>query len=141
MTPSLPTVHILYENPDWLPPLCGALEEEGFTVRLHEIWRGVVDAARAPEAGIWRHRMSPSSHTRGHHESVGLMREVLAWLDDYGRRVVNGSRAFEIEISKLRQDAVLRRHGILTPRTVLVVGREQIAQAAQTFDGPFLTKH
>jgi RimK-like ATP-grasp domain len=141
MTPSLPVVHILYENPDWLPPLVGALEAEGFTARPHEIWRGVVDGAQAPEAGIWLNRMSPSSHTRGHHESVGLMREVLAWLEDHGRRVINGSRAFELEISKLRQDAVLRRHGILTPRTVLVVGREQLVEAARTFNGAFLTKH
>lgn len=141
MSPSLPVIHALYENPDWLPPLVGALEAEGFTVRAHEIWHGVIDAAQAPEAGIWLNRMSPSSHTRGHHESVGLMREVLAWLEDHGRRVINGSRAFELEISKLRQDAVLRRHGILTPRTVLVVGREQLLQAARTFNGPFLTKH
>ena len=55
--------------------------------------------------------------------------------------MVNGSRAFEIEVSKLRQDTVLRWHGLLTPRTVLAVGRERILEAARTFDGPFLTKH
>ena len=53
MSPSLPVIHALYENPDWLPPLVGALEAEGFTVRAHEIWHGVIEAAQAPEAGIW----------------------------------------------------------------------------------------
>ena len=69
------------------------------------------------------------------------MREVLAWLDSYGRRVVNGARVFDIEVSKLQQDLVLRRHGILTPRTVLAVGRDHLVEAAKSFDGPFLTKH
>ena len=44
-------------------------------------------------------------------------------------------------MSKLRQDLVLRRHGIRTPRTVLAVGREHLRAAAATFDGPFITKH
>ena len=141
MVDALPTVHILYENPDWLPPLVGALDARGFPHRLHEVWHGVVDPARAPEPGIWLNRMSPSSHTRGHHESVALMREILAWLEAWGARVVNGSQTFELEVSKLRQDMVLRRHGILTPRTVLAVGKERLIEAARTFRGPFLTKH
>jgi glutathione synthase/RimK-type ligase-like ATP-grasp enzyme len=141
MPHDLPTVHVLYENPDWLPPLVTALSSEGFPVEPHEVWHGLVDPDRPPAAGLWLNRMSPSSHTRGHHESVALMREILAWLEDSGRRVVNGSRAFEIEVSKLRQDRVLRRHGILTPKTILAVGRESLVEAARSFEGPFLTKH
>jgi hypothetical protein len=137
----LPTIHVLYENSQWLPPLIAALELEELPVRLHEVWRGLIDPSSPPAPGIWLNRMSPSSHTRGHVESVALMREVLAWLESSGRRVVNGARSFEVEVSKLRQDIVLRRHGILTPRTVLVVGREHMLEAARSFDEPFLTKH
>jgi len=138
----LPQVHILFENPSWLPPLVSALEREGFPVQLHDVARGlVVDASRPPEAGIWLNRMSPSAHTRGHGEAVALMREVLAWLEASGRRVINGSRAFDLEVSKLQQDLALRRHGILTPTTVLAVGRARILEAAAAFEGPFLTKH
>lgn len=135
------TVQVLYENPAWLPPLTSALDAEGLAFALHEIWHGVVDPGRPAPEGIWLNRMSPSSHTRGHVESVALMRETLAWLEDSGRTVVNGSRVFEIEVSKLQQDLVLRRHGILAPRTVLAVGRDRILDAARTFEGPFLTKH
>jgi glutathione synthase/RimK-type ligase-like ATP-grasp enzyme len=85
--------------------------------------------------------MSPSSHTRGHLESVDFMTELLAWLEHHGRRVVNGSRAFALEVSKVRQDLALRRQGILTPRTVLAVGEEDLLRAAESFDGPFITKH
>jgi hypothetical protein len=132
---------VLYENPDWLPPLVAGLEAEELPYRLCEVWRGVVEAGRDPEPGIYVNRMSPSSHTRGHLESVDLMAETLAWLEHYGRRVVNGSRAFALEVSKLRQDLALRRHGILTPRTTLAVGRAAILEAAETFDRPFITKH
>ena len=81
------------------------------------------------------------THTRGHVHTVELARQFLYWLESHGRRVINGLCAFELEMSKLRQDLVLRRHGIRTPRTVLAVGREHLIEAAATFDGPFITKH
>lgn len=141
MPSALPTVHILYENPAWLPPLEEGLKAEGFPYRCVEVWRGRIDATQPPPEGIYLNRMSPSSHTRGHNESVALMREYLLWLEHWGRRVINGSRAFELEISKLMQDLVLNKYGIRTPRTVLAVGRDEIVAAAKTFEGPFITKH
>jgi hypothetical protein len=139
--PKLPTVHVLYENPSWLPPLVAALEAEGFPYHLVEVVDGSLDPDAPPPEGIWLNRMSPSSHTRGHGNSVELMREVLAWLESWGRRVINGSGAFELEMSKLRQHLALRRHGIDAPRTVLGVGAEGLVALARSFDGPFITKH
>jgi hypothetical protein len=138
---SLPTIHVLYENPDWLPPLVSGLEAEGFAVELHVLDGGLVDPSVAPPEGIWINRISPSSHTRGHHGSVGLTRDYLLWLESWGRTVINGSRAYEVEMSKLRQDMILRKHGIRTPRTLLVIGEDAMLEAAQNFDGPFITKH
>jgi glutathione synthase/RimK-type ligase-like ATP-grasp enzyme len=135
------TVHILFENPAWNPPLVEALEAAGFRVQLHFLDDGIIDPGVPPAEGIWINRISPSSHTRGHEGTVPLGREYLAWLEHYGRRVINGSAAFEIEMSKLRQDLVLRRHGIRTPRTTLAVGRTSLIALARTFDGPFITKH
>lgn len=141
MTYSTPPVHILYENPAWLPPLISGLEAEGLSYKLHEVWQGTIDPFLPPAEGLYLNRMSPSSHTRGHLESVDLTKEILAWIEGYGRRVINGSRAFDLEVSKLRQALVLERHGILTPRTVLCVGKSQLVDAARTFTGPFITKH
>jgi hypothetical protein len=70
-----------------------------------------------------------------------LGREYLAWLEAHGRRIVNGLNAFELEMSKTRQDVALRRSGIRTPKTILAVGRDQILNAAENFKGPFITKH
>jgi hypothetical protein len=134
-------IHVLYENPDWLPPLTAALEAEDLPYRLEEVWRGSIDLEAAPAPGIYLNRMSPSSHTRGHHESVELMAEIIAWLEHHGRRVVNGSRAFALEVSKVKQCLALKRHGIATPRTVLVVGKDELLAAAKQFSGPFITKH
>ena len=75
------TVHILYENPDWLPPVVAALEAEGFRAAPFEVRARALDPGVAPPPGLWWNRMSPSAHTRGHGESVALMREALAWLD------------------------------------------------------------
>ena len=138
---SLPTVHVLYENPAWLPPIEAALQAEGFPYEFHHIWKGSIDPSQEPPAGIWWNRMSPSSHTRGHGDSVALMREVLAWLESWGRWVLNGSHALELEVSKLRQELAWRRYGIRSPRTLLANDRDSLIELARSFDGPFITKH
>jgi hypothetical protein len=130
--PSLPPIHILFENPDWLPPLVDALNREGFDeIHLVKLDEGLVDPRSAPPEGIWINRISPSSHTRGHDATVQLGREVLFWLEAHGRRVLNGSAAFELEMSKFRQDIILQRWGIRTPRTMLAIGRDHILAAAE----------
>lgn len=139
---TLPPVHIVYENPDWLPPLLDGLRAEGFS-EIHpvELVEGLVDPQAAPAEGLWINRISPSSHTRGHASTIELGRELLFWLEAHGRRVINGLAAFELEVSKFRQDIVLRKWGIQTPRTVLATGRAAILEAAARFEGPFITKH
>jgi len=141
MSHSNSVAHILYENPDWLPPLIDGLEAEGFTVRLVKLDQGLLNASSIPAEGIWINRISPSSHTRGHHGSVELTREVLYWLEFHGRRVINGLDAYEFEMSKLRQDLILNRYGIRTPKTLLAIGVPAILDAAKHFNGPFITKH
>jgi len=138
---SLPTVHILFENPAWNPPLVTALEEAGFPVELHYLDDGAIDPSVAPPDGIWINRVSPSSHTREHSHTVAMAREWLFWLSAHGRRVINGSHAFEVEMSKLRQEILLRKYGVKTPRTVLAAGRDELVRLALTFDGAFITKH
>jgi glutathione synthase/RimK-type ligase-like ATP-grasp enzyme len=134
------TIHVLYENDAWLPPLRRALEARALPFREHFTAGGILDLATAPPEGVYLNRMSPSSHTRGHQAGVTYTRELLAILEAAGRPVLNGSRAFALEVSKLQQDAALRSIGIRTPRTIGVVGADAKA-AARSFDGPFITKH
>jgi hypothetical protein len=135
------TVHILFENEDWMPPLRAALASRGLTWQEHFVDGGTLDLAQLPADGVYINRMSPSAHTRDHQGGVSFLKEFLAFLEISGRRVINGSNAFALEISKVRQDSALRAAGILTPRTVAVVGHAKLKDAARTLPLPFITKH
>ena len=129
-------IHVIHENPAWLEPLAKALDIEALPWRDWFLDRGVFDLSRPPPEGVFYNRMSASSHTRDHRYSAELTASVLAWLAGHGRRVVNGPRALDLEISKTRQYAALEAAGIRTPKTVLVAGKEHLVAAARRhFDG------
>ncbi|MCB9677934.1 MAG: alpha-L-glutamate ligase [Alphaproteobacteria bacterium] len=136
------TVHILFENEAWMAPLRDALARRGLPVEEHFVEGGTLDLASTPPEGVWINRMSPSSHTRGHQGGVAFVKEYLHHLEAHGRRVINGSRAFALEVSKVRQDLALRRAGIQTPHTIAVIGGPAaLKAAARTLALPFITKH
>ncbi len=135
------SVHVLFENEDWMPPLRTALDRAGIQHQEHYTEGGRIDLSEPPPKGVWVNRMSPSSHTRGHQDGVTLVKELLFQLEVSGSTVINGSRAFALEVSKVRQHAALEAFGIPTPRTIGVVGREGLKQAARNMDFPFITKH
>ncbi len=135
------TLHVIYENPAWLPSLEAALAREGVPYSLRFTDGGVFDLSSPPPRGVFLNRMSPSSHTRGHQDGVRFLGEYLGHLEAYGRRVLNGSQAFALEMSKIRQDQALRAFHIRTPRTVAVIGTAELKAAAREMDLPFITKH
>ena len=124
-------IHVIHENAAWLEPLAAALDRQGLSWRDWFLDQGAFDLSRPPPEGVFYNRMSASSHTRGHRYSAELTVSVLAWLEQHGRRVVNGSRALDLEISKARQYAALEAAGIRTPDTVLVAGKDLLVEAAQ----------
>src|SRR6516225_1237773 len=125
--PIVSRIHILHENSAWLPPLAQALDQRQLPWTEWFLDAGTFDLAAPPPPGVFYNRMSASSHTRGHRFSAELTAAVLAWLEGHGRRVVNGSRALDLEISKLRQYAALEAASIRTPDTVLVAGKELLS--------------
>lgn len=137
-----PKLYVLYENEDWMPPLRRELDRAGVPYVEWFVHRGAQDLAATPPEGVFLNRVSPSSHTRGHTESVDFARQLLAWLDAHDRRIINGRRAFELEVSKVHQYVALERAGIRTPHTVAVAGgAHELRQAARGMDLPFITKH
>jgi hypothetical protein len=134
-------VHVLHENPDWYPPFAAAFDAAGVE---HEQWLlgdGPLDLDAEPPPGVFWSRMSASSHTRGHPWAKDHTRAVLCWLESRGRRVVNGRRVLELEMSKADQLTALRAAGIEVPRTVAVAGRDRLADVAGKFPAPFIVKH
>jgi len=134
-------VHIIFENEDWMPPIRSALASRGVPFREHLAAGGVIDVNERPEPGIYYNRMSPSSHTRGHQAGVIYARELFRVLEEKGVRVINGSRAFGLELSKVAQHAALGAAGLLTPRTIAVCGGHgEVSRAARRMAPPFITK-
>lgn len=135
-------IYVLHENQEWTEFLFNRLEELGLPYEGWLLSEGNVDLTEEPPEGIFYSRMSASSHTRGNRYAAELTSAVLAWLEHHGRTVINGSRALQLELSKVIQGLELKKHGVQTPKTVAAVGKEQIIKAAEAFAGkPFITKH
>lgn len=134
-------LYVLHENPAWYAPLAAAFDRAGLP---HEQWLlgdAVLDLDAEPPAGVFWSRMSASSHTRGHPFAKDQTRGVLAWLAGAGRRVVNGRRVLDLEVSKVEQLAALRAAGFDVPRTLAVAGATELAAAARKLPVPFISKH
>ena len=133
-------VYILHESPDWYGPLDKALTEAGVPHEELFLDTGVIDIGGAPPDGVFFNRLSGTAHTRNHPLAVEHARTVLRWLESHGRRVVNGTEALEIAMSKAALTAALNTFGIRTPRTVAAVVLNLLQEAAAGFEGPFLVK-
>jgi hypothetical protein len=134
-------VHVLHENPDWYAPLDAALGAAGVPHRQWLLGDGQLDLDDEPPAGVFWSRMSASSHTRQHPYAKDHARAVLCWLEAHGRRVVNGRRVLELEVSKADQMTALRAAGFDVPRTVAVAGTGELPAAARKLPVPFISKH
>jgi len=134
-------VYVIHENNEWTAPLRVALRERDVPFEEWFLDTGVLDLSTVPPNGVFYNRMSASSHTRGHRYAPEHAAAVLTWLERHGRRVINGGRALQLEVSKVAQYAALETCGIRTPRTIAVVGRPSLIEAARVFSPPFITKH
>ncbi len=134
-------IYVIHENHAWMEPLREAFATQAIPFEEWFIDGGTMDLDAEPPHGVFYNRMSASSHTRGHRFAPEQTSVLLAWLEGHGRRVVNGSRALRLEVSKAAQYAALNAHGIKTPRTVAVAGRAVGNGAVRSFGaGPIMLK-
>lgn len=135
-------IYVIHENSEWTEHLFKRLEELELPYEDWNLVKGRVDLTSVPPEGIFYNRMSASSHTRGNRFAPELTSAVLSWLEHHGRVVINGSRALQLEVSKVLQYLELEKYGIKTPKTIAAVGREEILKAAEEFGTKkFITKH
>ena len=71
-----------------------------------------------PPARLYFNQASPSAYVRGNTRAVPLALALMRSLELGGARVLNGSRAFSLELSKSAQAALLRKLDIAHPRTL-----------------------
>lgn len=135
------TVYALHENPEWFPPFARAFDAASLAFEEWLVTSGSIDLDTEPPHGVFWNRLSASSHTREHGYSKDYTRALLDWLEAHGRRVVNGRTVVEMEVSKVRQLTALKAFGIDVPRTIAIIGKEDLRHAARSMPIPFITKH
>jgi len=134
-------IGILYEHPHWFTPLFAELGRRGVDYEPIDAADPSFDPPkRWSPYGLVVNRMSPSAWTRGHGDAIFRTGDYLAYLEELGIPVVNGSRAFGYEISKIRQLGLLSRLGVRFPPARAVNDPAELVAASDGLQFPVLIK-
>ena len=109
---------VLFEHTEWQKPLFAALDRRALHYGKFDLKAGAFDPDRAPDARLYFNQASPSAYVRGNTRAVPLAFSLIRSLELGGARVLNGSHAFSLELSKSTQAALMRRLNIRHPRTL-----------------------
>lgn len=109
---------VLFEHPEWQKPLWAALERRGVDYAPFDLKRAAFDPDALPAAQLYFNQASPSAYVRGNTRAVPLALSLMRSLELRGARVLNGSRAFSLELRKSEQAALLAGLGIAHPKTL-----------------------
>lgn len=126
-------IYILHDNSKWLETLKTQLDENKLE---HKEWYfgkdtnilTKIEFDKEPPEGVFYNRVSASSHTRDARFSLEYSKLVVSWLEKSGRRVINGTKSLELELSKAKQYLELWEHGVNVPRTYLASNPNQILE-------------
>ena len=132
---------VYYEHPEWFRPLFAEMDRRSIQYLRIDAGCHVYDATAADRKyALFFNRMSASAYLRGNAQGIFFTRDYLAHLDRIGTRVINGCKAFSLEISKAAQLALLHSLGLATPRSRIVNCAIQAVPAAQEIGFPVIVK-
>jgi len=134
-------IGIYYEHPEWFRPLFAELDRRGLPYqRIRADESGFDPAASEIPYGLVFNRMSPSAHLRGHGSALFYTGAYLRHLERLGVRVLNGSGAWQTEVSKARQLALFETLGVAYPRARVIHRSGQAPWAARGLRFPVVVK-
>lgn len=135
------TLAVYYEHPDWFRPLFAELDRRAFPYVPLDATRHRYDPSeiKSPYAVVFN-RMSPSAHLRGHGNGILYTLQYLNHLENVGTRIINGQKAFEIEISKARQVSLLESLNLPYPKTRIINSPSLAVAAAEGLRFPIVVK-
>lgn len=136
-------IAIYHEHPDWFRPLFQELDRRGTPYVRLDAGTHAFDVTAADEAEAYSlvfNRMSPSAYLRGHGQAIFHTLGYLAHLERQGVRVINGTRAYGIEISKAQQLALLRTLGLPFPKARVINHPGAAVTAAAGLRFPIVVK-
>ena len=134
-------IGILYEHPEWFAPLFAELDKldvdyDHLLAHLHTF--DPVDTQS--KYAIVVNRMSPSAYTREHGNAIFYVAEYLSYLEGIGVDLVNGKAAYDVEISKAKQLALLKQLGLKFPKARVINHPGQAPAAAEGLEYPVIVK-
>ena len=110
-----------------MEPFAEAFQREGLPYEFLDMSKGAGFAlSQAPPTGVFFARPSPSLHIRGHRFAMESTAALVDYLEGYGRRVVNGSKAIGHEQSKIKQELTLKMFGVNSPDTKAATSRAEL---------------
>jgi D-ala D-ala ligase C-terminus len=132
----------LYEHPQWFAPVFAELERRGtaFQKLFAPDHFYAIDRIDRPSFHVLFNRMSPSADRRDHGSSIFHTLSWLRHLELQGVRVVNGSKAFQFEISKALQHSLLQSLGLRYIPSRVIHRIEQAIPAAEGLRFPIIVK-
>jgi D-alanine-D-alanine ligase-like ATP-grasp enzyme len=137
----LERIGILYEHPEWFRPLFAELDRRGVPhERIHAAALTFDPSEETSPYALVVNRMSPSAWRRGHGQAIFHTLHYLGYLEDIGTPVLNGYRAFSVEVSKARQLALFARLGLRHPRARVISNPAQAPAAAEGLRFPVMVK-
>ncbi len=135
-----PELVVLFEHPEWQQPLFHALDRKEIAYTAFDLKAAAFSAVELSQTPLYFNQASPSAYVRGNDRAVPFALALIEQLESQGARVVNGSRAFRFELSKIAQISLMRELGIPYPKTVAFNDVEALAACAGDIGFPALLK-
>ena len=135
------TLAIYYEHPDWFRPLFAELDRRAVPYVALDATRHSYDPSDTESTyAVLFNRMSPSAYLRGHGHGILYTLQYLNHLESLGTRVINGEKAFAIEISKARQLSLLESLNLRYPKSRVINSPSLVVEAAEGLRFPIVVK-
>ena len=134
------SIGIYYEHPDWFRPLFQTLDARGIDYEKIDASSDYYNPLETPKFLVFFNRMSASAYLRGNGNAIFYTSGLLASLERSGIRFINGFDAFQIEISKALQLALLASLEIGFPETRIVNSNKALVEAAEQLTFPIIVK-
>jgi glutathione synthase/RimK-type ligase-like ATP-grasp enzyme len=136
----IPSVGIVFENDAWLSPLFDSLDEAGIPYQPIDVREHSFDLLDARRHTLYLNRVSPSSYLRGNDGAIAHAHALLAALEASGAKVINGSRSFHLETSKVAQQILMSGLGVDVPKTEVVSSRDAVRKVIDDLVFPLILK-
>ena len=132
---------IYYEHPDWFRPLFAELDARSVPYARLDATGHLYDPGEdeAPYPVVFN-RMSPSAYLRGHGHGIFYTLQYLNHLENVGTRVINGEKAFAVEISKARQLSLLNSLKLPYPKAFVINSPSLAIEASEQLRFPIVVK-